>query len=538
MSKDSLIKGTIILALAAFIARFLGLIQRVPLKHLLEDSGMATYGIAYNLYFALLVIATAGIPSALSKLISERTALGQYNEAKRIYVASIWFAVGAGLLITLFIWISAEYYALHIARDADAILAIRALSPALLLFPIIAMMRGYFLGRQMMMAGGLSQIVEQILRVVTAVLLAYFLLRYGFAKEWAIAGASFGGVTGSIGAFMVMLYFWRRIKTQDQDRSQIQNHLVKEPSVSIGKIYRMIFKLSIPISLISIAVPLIFLIDSSTVIMLLENRVGYQEAKETLGILTGRAQSLAGIPPILAIAISQSIIPIIAAAYAGSNWDRVNSQASQAFRISVLSCLPVVLFLCTAARPINVFLFGDALGTSIIVFLVIATMFQVIMMISGAILMSLGQTKAPMLHVFIGVIVKIAGSFILSPWFGIHGIIIATAICFIVIMVLNLVVLKKTVSYRMFGNGWLSILGIALFITILGIGLEALLNQYVQFKLSFITYGFHLIIVGLFILFIYIMLLFKLNLMTNQDIEKLPTRLKKILNYFRFPFKM
>jgi len=241
LTKDSLIKGTIILALAALTARFLGVIQRVPLKHLLEDSGMATYGIAYNLYFALLVIATAGIPSALSKLISEKTALGQYAEAKRIYAAAVWFAVAIGIIATLTIWFSAEFYATRISRDPDAVLAIRALAPALLLFPLIAIMRGYFLGRQMMLAGGLSQIFEQILRVVTAVGLAYLILRWGYSKEWAIAGASFGGVTGSVAAFAVMLYFWQKLKKRDQLDQLSLNAANKEtaavPQLPIRKIY-------------------------------------------------------------------------------------------------------------------------------------------------------------------------------------------------------------------------------------------------------------------------------------------------------------
>src|SRR5690606_38684853 len=181
-------------------------------KHLLGDAGMASFGIAYNIYFLLLIVATAGIPSALSKLISERSETGRMAEARRIYRAAMNFAVMTGIILTALLIIGAPYYAEYIADDPESTLAIRALAPALLLFPMIAMMRGYFQGLQFMMAGGLSQIVEQILRVGTAVLLAYVLLEQGYSREVAVAGASFGGVMGSVGAFGIMLYYYWRFR--------------------------------------------------------------------------------------------------------------------------------------------------------------------------------------------------------------------------------------------------------------------------------------------------------------------------------------
>ncbi|HEY0829116.1 MAG TPA: oligosaccharide flippase family protein, partial [Bacilli bacterium] len=254
-----MIKGTIILALAAFIARFLGLFQRVPLKHLLEDSGMATYGISYNIYYILLIIATAGIPSALSKLISERMALGELNEAKRMFHAATLFAIVGGVVMMLVLYVFAPFYAVNIARVPDSALAIRALAPALLVFPLIAIMRGYFQGRQTMMAGALSQIVEQILRVITAVGLAYLLLYWGYGHKWAVAGASFGGVAGSVGALAVMLYFWRKLKRSEKSRDLLASSLETNaksvtPSLSYKQSYALLFKLSIPISLVAMAV--------------------------------------------------------------------------------------------------------------------------------------------------------------------------------------------------------------------------------------------------------------------------------------------
>lgn len=213
MAKDSLVKGTLILTVAALVARALGVVQRVPLIVLLGDIGMASYGVAFNIYSMLLVVATAGIPSALSKMISERTELGLYAEAGRIYRAAIAFAVGAGVVMTIFLYVFAPYYA-NMTLNPQAALPIRTLAPALLLFPLIAIMRGYFQGRRMMMPNGLSQIVEQIFRVAASVLLAYLLLAHSL--DWAVAGASFGGVVGSLAAVAVMIYYALRLRRNDR----------------------------------------------------------------------------------------------------------------------------------------------------------------------------------------------------------------------------------------------------------------------------------------------------------------------------------
>ena len=391
MSKDSLIKGTLVLALAAFVARFLGMIVRIPLLHMLGKEGMAAFVIANNIYLVLLLVATAGIPSALSKLISERIALGEEREAAQVYRAAITFSITAGLVITVVLLATAPAYAQAIGNP-DSALAIRALAPALLLFPTIAIMRGYFQGHQNMTAGAMSQIYEQFVRVGGAIVLAWLILQAGFGTSEAAAAASFGGVLGSLAAFTVMLVYSRKLKPNKEaiassalSRSDPASDSNRSP-MRWRTIYKKLFKLSVPIALFSMAVPLVHAIDSSTVIQLLEGRIGNKAATETLGLLGGKAQPIAGIPPILAIALSMSIVPIVSSAFAKGDMNEVVSKASQTLRISVLSGLPLVLMLIVAARPVNGFLFPDLEGTGLIMWMTAASMFQIMMQTSGAIL--------------------------------------------------------------------------------------------------------------------------------------------------------
>ncbi|MCZ8517491.1 polysaccharide biosynthesis protein [Paenibacillus filicis] len=483
MSKDSLVKGTLILTIAALVARALGVVQRVPLVYLLQEKGMAWYGLSFNLYSVLLVVATAGVPSALSKMISERTALGRIAEAERVYSAAALFSLGAGIVMTAFLYALAPFSA-RIAGLPEATGAIRALAPALLLFPLIAIMRGYFQGRQNMLPNGLSQIIEQIFRVAASVLFAYLLLGRGL--EWAAAGASFGGVAGSIAAVAVMLFYARKLR-----RSEAQRTLAEPGSevLTYRTIYRQLFGLSIPIVIFSVTVTLIYTIDSMLVTPLLQGTVGRDQATELLGILSGRAQSLAGIPIILAVALSQSIVPIISAAYSKKDLPQVAGQTSRVLQLAILSGLPAVLVICVAARPINGFIFGNTTGSAvvdahaapIIIALTVSAIFQIVMQTSGAVLMGMGRMRILVWAVVVGIAVKLIGSYALAPLFGIYGIIGATALCFVVMTALNVYTLKKEVSFRILRfSRWTGLALTTIVIAALGFGLDRLCSTYVH----------------------------------------------------------
>ncbi|MDQ1912099.1 polysaccharide biosynthesis protein [Paenibacillus sp. GD4] len=488
MSKDSLVKGTLILTLAALVARALGVVQRIPLVYLLGEIGMASYAIAFNLYSMLLVVATAGIPSALSKMISERTALGRTEEADRIYKAALWFAAGAGVVMTVILYGAAPYYA-DMILNPQAVLPIRAIAPALLLFPLIAIMRGYFQGRQMMMPNGISQIIEQIFRVVTSVGLALLLL--GVGLDFAVAGASFGGVIGSIAAFAVMLYYGMRLRKKDRSETEVRSQTTvgADAQLPYKTIYAQLFKLSVPIVIFSMTVTLIYTIDSSIVTLLLKDSAGEDGAREILGILGGRAQSLAGIPIILAVALSQSVVPIISSAYSQKDLKGVADQAGKVLRLSILTGLPAVLVICLAARPINGFIFGNPTGSvwveqyaaPIIIALTASAMFQIIMQTSGAVLMGLGRMRSLVLGVVAGIGAKLAFSYVLAPWFGIYGIIGATMLCFVVMTVLNLLVLRQEIKFRVLGKRrWATLTMATAAVILLGIGLDLFARAYVH----------------------------------------------------------
>ncbi|MDQ0193874.1 putative polysaccharide biosynthesis protein [Paenibacillus wynnii] len=524
--KESFVKGTLILAAAALVARVLGLAQRVPLEHLFDSVGNASFGVANNIYLMLLAVATAGIPSTLSKMVSERYALNREEEAQQVYRAALLFAGAAGIIITILLYIGAPYFATNVANLPEAALAIRAIAPALLLFPATAIIRGYFQGRNYMMANGVSQITEQVARVVTAILLAYLLMKHGSNNTTMAAGASFGSVIGSIAAFAIMLYY--SLKLRRDDKKAALNY-APAPKLPMLGIYKDIFKLSIPIVLSSLTVPAVNLIDNSIAIPLLIDQVGRDAATTTLGYLTSRAQSVAGIPPILAIALSASLIPIISAAFARRDHDHLKRQVTLALRISILTGTPIVLSLVVAAYSINGLLFKSLDGSGIVAMLTLGTIFQITMMTTNSILLGMGKSRISMYYVLAGIIVKLVASFFLSKVFGIYGIIGATALCFIVITLLNIRTLKSVVNFSIMGKRWggfaMAVMasgGIGYMLNEAGI----MLTQVMPARLAFLL---TCLVVGATVVIIYLVLLIVLSVISREEVVSYPKALQKLL---------
>lgn len=533
--KESFIRGTLILAAAALFVRFLGIAQRAPLEHVFGVTGDAAYGVANNVYLMLLTIASAGIPSTLSKMVSERYALNRPDEARRIYQAALIFAAVSGVLITLFLYFFAPYYATYIAEMPEASTAIRAIAPALLLFPAIAMMRGYLQGRGNMAASGVSQIVEQIFRVITAVGLAFIMLGMGYSDEWLAAGASFGTVFGSIGAFGVMLFYSMKMRKKDlTDRAVVESAGVGagvgSPKIPLKRIYGDIFKLSIPIVLTSLAVTAVNLIDSSITKPMLMSQLGEGKAELVLGYLTARAQMVAGIPPILAIALSTSLIPVISAAFARKDEGHLRNQVTLAMRVSILSGMPMVIVLGSAAYSVNGLIFSTQGGSSIMGMLTYMTIFQITMMTSNSILIGIGKPKVSMVNVMIGIAVKLAASYALAPLWGIYGIIAATGLCFLVITLLNIRMMKTIVPFSLMGERWTGFLATVVLVSAAGFGLNQAGIQMTAFMPDRIAFFLTCAVVGIASLVLYLLLLVLLRVIRQEELATYPKPLRKALS--------
>jgi stage V sporulation protein B len=232
----------------------------------------------------------------------------------------------------------------------------------------------------------------------------------------------------------------------------------------------------------------------------------------------------------LAISISQSIVPIISSAFARNDMNQVKLQAARALRISVISGLPVILFIVIAAGSLNGLLFANDNGTGVIIALTASTFFQILMQTSGAILMGLGRMRVLLNHVFVGVLVKIAAVYAFASWLGVYGFVASTALCFSVMTLLNLRVLRRVTGVRMFTlKSWQRLVVSTAIICVCGSLIESFGERHITWFFARINHLLTAALVGIVVLGLYCGLLLLTRIITKEDIAAFPAPIRRLM---------
>lgn len=445
-------KGTLILTVAGIVVKVIGSLNWIFVSRILGGEGIGLYQMAFPIYFFAFTISTAGVPVAISIITAERVALKDVWGAKRIFKIAMSLMFFTGIVFTALTYFGAQWLIdFHFIRDPRAYWSVVALAPAIFFVTLLASSRGYLQGWQRMTPTAVSQIVEQIFRVITMILFASLLLPYGI--DFAAAGASLGAFAGAVTGLIVLVYFhWKLEKdiTLEYGRD-IKPNADSEKS-STWKIIKRIFALSLPVSAASIMLPVVSNLDLAIVPQRLEV-AGYtvNEATELFGYLTGMAVPLVNLATILTASLAVSLVPAISKAKALNNDELVYSQTASGIRISNFVCFPAFIIVMVLATPISTLIY-NAPGAGPAVWV---SSFSIVLLglhqVSTAVLQGLGHPSIPMINMIIAAAAKVALNWILTaiPALGIMGAAWATAADMGVAAVINLFFIYKYIGYRM-----------------------------------------------------------------------------------------
>lgn len=429
MKKQSLIKASLILGLAGIFTRFLGIFFRWPLIMLIGDEGMGYYQMTYPLYMFFVAIAS-GIPVAVSKIVSESNAIGDIDKSFSAMRESFILLICLGTGMTLFLFFGADSIMKILKWDSKVYFSLIGVALAPLFIAIMASFRGFFQGLQNMTPSAVSQILEQIGRVIAGVGLAVILLPKGI--EYAAGGAAFGAVAGgALGAiFLAIKYFklkWSlKIKRVRRDE----------------RLFWYIIKVALPISVGAAVGTIASLIDSILVPQkLLESGLDAKQAGILFAQLTGKANVLVNIPLTLSMALSTSLIPIIAENFLLENREEVDRKVDTAIKLSNVIGIPCFLGLYFLAEPIMMMIFPQKYeGYEILKYLSFSIPFIILSQTTTAILQGTGKLIVPIINLLIGCFIKvlITVNIIPIPEINIYGAVIASIFSYMVIALLNM----------------------------------------------------------------------------------------------------
>ena len=449
---ESFLKGTFILTIAGIVVKIIGSLNWIFVSRVLGGEGIGLYQMAFPIYFFALSVSTAGVPVAISIITAEHVALKDILGARRIFRISMGLMCVTGVIFSLLTYGGAGWLIeFQFIRDPRAYYSVVALAPAIFFVTLLASSRGYLQGWQRMTPTAVSQIVEQIFRVVTMVLFAKLFLPWGL--EYAAAGASLGAFAGAVTGVIVMVYYhWRLEKDILRDYGAHLTPVPDAEKASVWKVIKRIFALALPVSAASIMLPVVSTLDLMIVPARLEV-AGYSvgAATELFGYLTGMAVPLVNLATILTASLAVSIVPAISEAKALQDTKRAFNQTAAAMRISNFICFPAFVTVMVLAVPISALIY-NAPGAGPAVWV---SAFSIVLLgwhqVTTGALQGLGHPSVPMVNMVIAAVAKVVLNWVLTaqPSLGIMGAAWATVADIGIAAVINMYFLHRYIGYKM-----------------------------------------------------------------------------------------
>ena len=448
-SGGGFIKQAAILAAASLLVRFLGFVYRLPLTNMIGDEGNAIYAGGYYIYTFLLILSSAGLPAAISKLVSERIALKQYRNAHRVFQAALVVSTTLGTIFAVIMGIGAQKLA-NIIGIPDSYFSLLTLCPTLVIVAIMSVFRGYFQGMHTMVPTAISQIIEQVFNAFFSVYLAWVFLSVNVpaGKEKNIPLASAGGTMGTgIGALaglivvvfaycLIRKFLLWRVNRCKQPYEESRSYL-------IGKVLQTAWPIIAGTAVFSIT----NLIDMSMVVNILqETGFSSAEANALYGQLSGKFVTLTTLPVTISTAIATAALPSIAASVKLKEKKQVRRKMALTYRVSMIISVPAAVGISALGPQIIHMLFPSASdGGMLLTVGGISIIFLALCQTSTGILQGIGHIKVPVLGAILGAITKVILNFILIriPAINVLGAVLSTTGCYLVAGVFDVIMLSR-----------------------------------------------------------------------------------------------
>ncbi len=476
---NSFLGGTALLMLSGMVVKVIGAFFSIPLANLYGADGNDIFISAYYVYSAMYVISSAGLPVAVSKLVSEARALGRGREVGRIARLSLgtFLVMGAGFSLAMILLVDE----ICLFLGASCRYAILTVAPTIFFTCIVSALRGYYQGLSNMVPTAVSQVIEALGKLLFGLGLAWYLMEAGFPLDIVVAGA-IGGVTlGTVfSALYVVVYALRHRPGSLPDSG---------PCRTNSQLLRELVRLAVPITVGASVFSVSSLIDTFMVKLRLQEGCLMTDAAAgyTYGAY-GFAVKLFNLPLSLVTAIGVSLIPAISASLAVGQRQQTGRFTESAFRLTGLLAFPCAVGLAVIPRPILDLLFGSqpeacALAAPLLRLIAPAVFLAGMVSVTGPVLQAMGKVGLPVWSMAIGALVKIGCNYVLVglPEVGIHGAPISTCLCYLTILALNLWHIsrqKVPVSLtRSFAKPLLCTAAMGLFVWLLHPALEDLLGQ-------------------------------------------------------------
>ena len=446
-----------ILAAASMIVRIIGLLYRAPLTAIIGDEGNGYYGLAYNIYTIILMVSSYSVPSAISKLMAQKLATGQYKSAQRVFHCALMYGAAVGVIASCILFFGAEHLVPPVAAGV-----LRVFAPTVFLFGILGALRGYFQATGSMVQTSISQILEQIANAFVSIGAAALLMRVAVNAD-ATTKAQRGAMGSALGTgsgvlialvFMSVCYFLY---------SRKNSHLWKSGEGNGGaalESYASVMKETIlvitPFLLSGSILNLTTSVNQTIYTRIMIGIRGMEEIFTTTqyGVFSNKAVVISNIPISIATAVAAAIIPGISAAFAKKDLVDTRRRASNAIRITLIIAIPSAIGLTALAKPITLLMFPQMatldLASGLLAALSVTVIFYSTSTITNAVLQSIGRMQLPLVSAGIALVIQtIVLQLVLRySGMGVYSLVFVSILYSVLIFIMNEFFLNRYLSLK------------------------------------------------------------------------------------------
>ncbi len=508
-----------ILGVSSIIVRLIGLFYRVPLNNILGEKGVAYYGVAFDVYSILLLLSSYSMPLAISKMVSRGVALKQYRNTRRILIHALIFAASCGVAAFLITYFGADLFA-KILNYPQSAIALRVLSPALIILSVLGVLRGYFQGLGTMVPTAVSNIIEQIINAAVSLIAASALFnsvtqatmsKYSFGnvrEAYGAAGSTLGTVCGALAAllFVIFVYFLNRKKT---NRLILKDRTPHEDSTK--NILKVIIATIVPVILSTTIYNIGGLLDSGLFSNIMTAKgMEHDQIDILTGMFTGNYRLIIQVPIALASALASSLIPSVVKSMAQKNKGTVIRKVESAIKVMMIVAMPCAAGIGALAKPIINFLFPTSVDPDKVSLMLIVgcicVVFYSLSTITNSILQGIDKMRIPVRHsaISLGIHVVIIVGLLYLFDLNIFTLIIGDIIFSLTICILNALSLKKYLGFKQeilktFILPGLCAIMMGIIAMLVNLGLYSLFSSYavsvlLTIVISAVIYGFLLLL--------------------------------------------
>ena len=533
LKENKFARGALILLVGGLICKLIGAIYRIPLSNILGPEGIGIYQLVFPIFSLFLILASGGSATALSKLVASCRAKGENKRARRFLFQSIILLLVVSLVFSgLFLAFGGPLSSFQ--GNEKAALGYVGAAIAIVFASVLTAFRGYFQGYQNMTPTAVSQIVEQVLKLVLGLTFAHLLI--GRGPAYGAMGAMIGVGVSEIFAllYLAITYAFKRKKLD-----------ILEPEIetTFSQDLKLLIKQTLPITLNSLIMPLILAIDSFLIVNLLVSSGNSSEiSTEMFGVYSGMVNSLVNFPTVFSMALAISLVPAISY---GREKQEKNLDASSVFKLIFYIAIPCIFIYFCFSREIIAVLYPSAtnqnllsLGALLLRISAINILYISLLQITTAILQGNGKSLAALANVSVAGVIKILLTLVfVSGAFGIYGAAIASAICYSIAAGLNIITLRHEFNFSIKFNPIFFIFLNSLISLGVAIGFNYLFNLTFSGLISII---FSLLIAGL----MYLIFSIILPIFNDEELSKIPLGSKivtfknKFFNLFKFKKKI